>query len=419
MAITTYAELKTAIASWLDRSDLTSTIPDFITLFEAVANRRLRVRQMEKTITLGGNDSYTKVLLSMDGSDGGTTFTDSNAGGSSHTWTAAGNANTDTSVSAFGGASLAVDGTGDYISSPAHDDFVLGSSDFTIDCWVRHTADNASEDICGQYVTSIATSSWYIYKPANNTIVFGACQGSSLFEITSTSTVLAADGWTHIAVVRDGNVIKLFINGAHEASDTFSGYINSSSHVLAVGSTGTGGSPMTGHVDEFRMSIGTARWTSDFDPPAAAYSNSEPFDLPADYLQWRRVTWAGSVRQELGYVHPSYLQALYPDTPSDTPTVFTIEGPHLKIRPTSLTDIEFDYYQKIPALADNNTTNWLLSAHPDLYLFGSLVEAQMFTVDPEQAAIWKARRDEVFDEIASLGRKSQGGGAVRVMGPTP
>jgi hypothetical protein len=140
--------------------------------------------------------------------------------------------------------------------------------------------------------------------------------------------------------------------------------------------------------------------------------------LPTDYLQWRRVTWTGDVRNELLYVHPSYLQALYPDTPSDTPTVFTIEGSTLKVRPTSTTGLEFDYYQKIPDLA-TNSTNWLLTAHPDLYLFGSLVEAQMFTVDPEQAAIWKARRDEVFDEIASLGRKSQGGGAVRVMGPTP
>jgi hypothetical protein len=141
--------------------------------------------------------------------------------------------------------------------------------------------------------------------------------------------------------------------------------------------------------------------------------------LPSDYLQWRRVTWTGSVRQELEYVHPSYLQALYPDTPSDTPTVFTIEGSTLKVRPTSETGLEFDYYQKIAALSDAATTNWLLTAHPDLYLFGSLVEAQMFTVDPEQAAIWKARRDEVFDEISSLGRKSQASGAIRVMGPTP
>lgn len=52
MAITSYAELQTAIASWLARSDLTANIPDFITLFEATACRELRVRPTETTATL-------------------------------------------------------------------------------------------------------------------------------------------------------------------------------------------------------------------------------------------------------------------------------------------------------------------------------------------------------------------------------
>lgn len=47
MAITTYAELKTAIANWLARSDLTSEIDDFIDLAEAEYNRDLRIRGME------------------------------------------------------------------------------------------------------------------------------------------------------------------------------------------------------------------------------------------------------------------------------------------------------------------------------------------------------------------------------------
>lgn len=52
MAISTYAELQAAIASWLARDDLTSNIPDFIMLFEAEAARRLRVRPMETSATL-------------------------------------------------------------------------------------------------------------------------------------------------------------------------------------------------------------------------------------------------------------------------------------------------------------------------------------------------------------------------------
>jgi hypothetical protein len=141
--------------------------------------------------------------------------------------------------------------------------------------------------------------------------------------------------------------------------------------------------------------------------------------LPADYLAWRRVTWTGSPRVELQYVHPSYLQAAYPSTPSARPRVFTIEGSTLKIRPVDATALEFDYIQKIPALSDGAATNWLLAAHPDLYLFGALVEAEMFGVNDERAPLWKARRDEILDEIDKLSNKTRGAGAMRVMGVTP
>ena len=47
MALSTFTELKDAVADWLDRSDLTDRIPDFITLAEARLNRDLRIRPME------------------------------------------------------------------------------------------------------------------------------------------------------------------------------------------------------------------------------------------------------------------------------------------------------------------------------------------------------------------------------------
>ena len=47
MALGTFTELKDSIADWLDRSDLTDRIPDFITLAEARINRDLRIRPME------------------------------------------------------------------------------------------------------------------------------------------------------------------------------------------------------------------------------------------------------------------------------------------------------------------------------------------------------------------------------------
>lgn len=50
MALDTYTNLKTAIGDWLNRSDLTSVIPDFITLAEAEMQRRIRRKTSSTTI---------------------------------------------------------------------------------------------------------------------------------------------------------------------------------------------------------------------------------------------------------------------------------------------------------------------------------------------------------------------------------
>ena len=52
MSFTDYPGLTANVASWLARDDLTAFIPDMITLFEAAACRRLKVRPMETTISL-------------------------------------------------------------------------------------------------------------------------------------------------------------------------------------------------------------------------------------------------------------------------------------------------------------------------------------------------------------------------------
>ena len=58
MAITTYAELKTAIAEWLNRDDLTSTIPDFITLAEESMALNMRHWRMENRATATLDSQY-------------------------------------------------------------------------------------------------------------------------------------------------------------------------------------------------------------------------------------------------------------------------------------------------------------------------------------------------------------------------
>lgn len=139
--------------------------------------------------------------------------------------------------------------------------------------------------------------------------------------------------------------------------------------------------------------------------------------LPADYLGWRRATVTSTPRVELTYVHPSYLQALYPAGLSDAPRHFTIEGSALKTRSSDSTAIEFLYFAKTPAVAD--ALNWLFTHHPDAYLFGSLAEAEAFGVNDERLPMWKARRDEALAEIASSDFRERGAMEIRAAGATP
>lgn len=135
--------------------------------------------------------------------------------------------------------------------------------------------------------------------------------------------------------------------------------------------------------------------------------------LPSDFLTWRRVAWQGSTPLELDYADPVWLRSAYPGTESGTPKFFSIEGSNLIIRPTDTTTVQLLYYEKIDALS--GTLNWLFSAHPDLYLFGSLAEAQGFNVDMEKMALWLARRDGIFAEIEKLDMKTRGPAAIRPM----
>ena len=61
MSLANYTDLKSSLASWLDRSDLTSTIPDLITLCEDTLNKRVRIRAMENRATATINSEYSSL----------------------------------------------------------------------------------------------------------------------------------------------------------------------------------------------------------------------------------------------------------------------------------------------------------------------------------------------------------------------
>jgi hypothetical protein len=66
MSFATYSDLKTSIAGYLARSDLTSQIPDFITFAENRLRRELRIRQMLKSVTTATVSGDSTVELPAD-----------------------------------------------------------------------------------------------------------------------------------------------------------------------------------------------------------------------------------------------------------------------------------------------------------------------------------------------------------------
>lgn len=220
------------------------------------------------------DDSYTKALLHMDGSDGSTTFTDE----SGKTWTANGNAQIDTAQSKFGGASGLFDGSGDYIDTPDHADFNVGSDNFTIDCWFKKAANNVTYCLFGQCDSAATdTTVSFVLKAnqdgAGNHPYCAVYTGSTVKDITS-SVAVTDGGWHHIAMVRNGNTMTLYLDGTSVGTVDITGVtVNNSANKPTIGRVGELSAQFyNGWIDEFRFSKGIARWTANFTPPTSAYA---------------------------------------------------------------------------------------------------------------------------------------------------
>ena len=63
------------------------------------------------------------------------------------------------------------------------------------------------------------------------------------------------------------------------------------------------------------------------------------------------------------------------------------------------------YYTRIAALSDAATSNWLLAAHPDIYLFGTLVEAEPYLKNDERMPMWTSRLDKALTALRLQGER--------------
>lgn len=222
-----------------------------------------------------GNDSFSKLLLQLD-----TNFADTNAGGSSKTFTAGGTGAITTSQAKFGIGSLACGAGAGWIDTPDSADFTIGANPFTLEAWFyRSGGDGTLRYICGQIDSAGQTSNTVIliHLDTGNKLrgVFGT--GAALFSITG-STSIVATGWHHVAFVKSGNTLKLFLDGVADAADvTSSGNVLDGTNKFAVGRGGeltTNG--WNGFIDSVHLSVGVARYLANFTPRLVPFGTVIP-----------------------------------------------------------------------------------------------------------------------------------------------
>jgi hypothetical protein len=69
--------------------------------------------------------------------------------------------------------------------------------------------------------------------------------------------------------------------------------------------------------------------------------------------------------------------------------------------------LKYRYYKTIPALSGTNTTNWLLIKFPNVYLYGSLMQAEAFIKDDPRVPVWKAAYDEAVMKVKQTSHRNR------------
>ena len=152
------------------------------------------------------------------------------------------------------------DGSGDYVSMPIDP---IGTDDFTVEAWIYPTS-------MGSYATAMSGATingamgvvmrvdqWFI---GNN---------STSQTFTSAANKFVINQWQHIAMTRQGTSVKLFYNGTQFDSGTNSTNLNQTKYVLFAAYTDGSYLSFAGHIQDFRITKGLARYTANFTPPTA------------------------------------------------------------------------------------------------------------------------------------------------------
>ena len=132
--------------------------------------------------------------------------------------------------------------------------------------------------------------------------------------------------------------------------------------------------------------------------------SAENTNLPADFYGLKSLyLYTTSNSGQVQYCEPEKIaeqKILRPNEDGD-PQLFTIIGNQIQFWPwnTGTYSADIGYWQAIPALVADGDTNWLLTKHPDAYLYTTLIQSAPYLKDDDRLTVWGTLATQIVQDI--------------------
>ena len=149
-------------------------------------------------------------------------------------------------------------------------------------------------------------------------------------------------------------------------------------------------------------------------------ASAETVALPSDLWGIRALHLAADPKVVLEPMTLAELRGRYAGAATGKPQNYAIRGESLVLGPApdAAYSLKLTYIQTIPALGASQATNWLLTDHPDVYLFGALHALHLLLADEARAALCDAQFRQAAEEVnRSAVRRTSGGAPIRIRPP--
>tara|TARA_R110000796_G_scaffold231722_1_gene349736 strand:+ start:237 stop:866 length:630 start_codon:yes stop_codon:yes gene_type:complete len=140
--------------------------------------------------------------------------------------------------------------------------------------------------------------------------------------------------------------------------------------------------------------------------------------LPTGYVQMRDISLITSPITQLQYVTPEIMNRLNAGSLTGKPETYTIIANSILFGPTpdDAYDISMLYYKTFDPLTDVAPTNWVITNAPDVYLYGTLLEAEPFLMNDQRVQLWATALTQSITTLQEQDNKDRhSGSALRVM----